>query len=321
MLNKKAIYVLLVTTAVAAVVFYLLSSFTWGQSNSDNHSSTINDNHSAQILSPPMIIWWGRMDDPHQTLRLALSSGVFSHVMLVCVHRYAGRDLRYRKNIQKALALCKQKGVTPIWTRWLYPGSELKGFTYEDAFSSEYYITQIQNIRAEAKQRGISLVAFDAEPYANLQLEGITRRRLSDEEMSSLNKAIEIAIKAAGKVDFVLPSSGELNKHFYNFTRHLGELTISEYTYYDYPPAHTPKIRKERPFDIFGAYVGITKENKYKPKLPLFTPREILARQDLWAHKKGVFVYPGGRKEAALVALEFSKIKTVYPVRDSNDVK
>ena len=68
---------------------------------------------------------------------------------------------------------------------------------------------------------------------------------------------------------------------------------------------------------MFGAYVGVTKENKKHPHLPLFTPREILERQDLWAHKKGLFVWAGGDPHG--VALEFSRIRAIQPVSDSNE--
>ncbi|GAH39525.1 unnamed protein product, partial [marine sediment metagenome] len=52
-----------------------------------------------------------------------------------------------------------------------------------------------------------------------------------------------------------------------------------------------------------------------------FTPGEILKRQDLWAHKKGLFIYPGTTKnDVTATALEFSRIRTIQPVQDSNDV-
>jgi len=261
-----------------------------------------------------------RMDDPHETMRTALSSRIFSHVMIVCAHRYAGRNIKYRENILKAIELCKEMKVTPILTRWLYPGSNIGDFTYEDAFSHEYYIREIKNLQEEAAQYGIELVAFDAEPYANKPLKDIKRRKLSANQMEALSGAIEQAVKVAGRVDFVLPAGSRFGKHLYNCTRRLGKFTISEYTYYDIPSTHTEKAAERRPYDIFGAYVGVNKQDKPYTKRALFAPREILERQDLWAHKKGLFIYPGSVENAAAIALEFSKIKTVYTVRDSNDV-
>ncbi len=280
-----------------------------------------DDNTSGVTkASRPMIIWLQSLEGDLEVMRLAISGGVFSHVMLSWLHAYDRPFDLFNKNIQKAIRLCKERDVKVIWTRWLYPGYKFEKFKYEDAFTGEYYRQQIRQIKREAMLMGADFVALDAEPYANSPLKSLKLyppRKLSETEFRKLNNAIEIAIKTEGQVDFVLPAASSLPRHLYNATCSLGKFVIAEHTYQDIPA----KIEdKRRPYDIFGAYVKITKKNKKKPNQPYFTPREILQRQKLWSHKKGLFIYPGSRENAASVALEFSRIESVGPIHDGSNI-
>ena len=65
-------------------------------------------------------------------------------------------------------------------------------------------------------------------------------------------------------------------------------------------------------FDIFGAYISTTKQNRKNPKTPFFTAREILERQDFWRDKRGLMLYPK-EDEVEAVANQLSQIKTIIP--------
>lgn len=283
----------------------------------------------VEAPNSPMIIWFHPVETDPEILRLALSSGVFSHLMLTWLHEYdRPYSLAYPlskkglRNLQKALRLCKEKEVEVIWTRWLYPGYNHIKFPFisEDIFEATYYVQRVRNIRKEARLMGVDLVALDTEPYGASSLKPMRmgRYELSEAKFGALRNAIKAAIKAEGRVDFVLPAPRVGQRHLYTATSGLGRLVIGEHTYRDVPRRRNDR---RRPYDIFGAYVSIRKEDPNYPKMPYFTPREILERQDLWAHKKGLFIFPGvGRKNVEAVALEFSKMKYIRPVRDSNDV-
>jgi len=302
---------------IAALVCLVLLILSGGKTDVETAYALGKDTPSTEIPSRPVIIWWARLWDDPEILRLAISSGVFSHVMLVSLHEFdrPGDIALSDPNLVKAVRYCKEKGVKVVWTRWLYPGYNQKKFKFKDAFDADYYKARIRELKSEAKAMGADYVAFDAEPYAKSVLtpyKTLRKCKLSKAEFNDMNRAIQVAVEAEGKVDFILPAATRFGRHLFDATRNLGELAVNEDTYYDVPA----RRRNIRRYDIFGAYVGVRKKNDKHPKLPLFTPREILERQDLWAHTSGLFIYPGSAKNTALVAREFSKIKKVSPAGD-----
>lgn len=263
---------------------------------------------SIETANRPIIIWYQKVEHDPEILRLAISSGVFSHVMIRGLNEFDRPSYYADLKLKRLLKLCREKGLKVIWERWLYPSYHLKGFTLEDAFDSRYYAERIRNIKAEAKLIGADFVAFDPESYVNCPVKAIANYTLPEARFEVLNNAIQAAIKTEGQVDFVIGAGIIYPWHPYNATKSLGKLTITGHTYFDVPE----KLNDNRlPYDIFGASVSITKENKKFPEKPYFTPREILERQELWSHKKGLLIYPGYAENAAAVALEFSKIKTI----------
>ena len=289
-----------------------------------NANSVEGKTDSEGTVKTPMIIWFQDIETGPEALELAISGGIFSHVLLEGVNQLDKPDYFVKPKFRKALkVLRKYKNVKFIWCRWLYPGHKLDNFKIDDAFDAEYYARQIRQIREEAKLLGADFVAFDAEPYVKCPLKVIKNRKLSEKEFQELNSAIKIATKVSGQVDFVLPAAMHRPNRLYNATQHLGKLIINEHTYFDVPESlnHTRLNEDKVPYDIFGAYVSINKKNPKNPKAPYFTPREILERQELWSGKKGLFIFPGYPKNAATVALEFSKIRTAKPVPESNAVR
>lgn len=273
-----------------------------------------------EVPNRPIVIWYQDPWRDPNVVRLVLNNNIFSHVMLVGLHKFDSPNYYKKPFVKETIRLCKEKGVKVIWTRWLYPGYRFEKFKNQDAFEAMYYVQQIRLLRQEARLLGVDLVAFDAEPNANATMKSLKRRKLPRDEFEKMRNAVKTAVAVEGQVDFILPAGQRTYlQHMYNAARYLGKHVIAEFTYYDLPG----KIKNTKiPYDIFGAYVSVTKENKNHPHLPYFTASEILERQDLWAHKRGLFIYPGyPRKDADAVALEFSKITSIHPVRDSNRVR
>jgi hypothetical protein len=317
MWKKRAIKVFLLV-AVLGVSFSGTAALNRAESGAYDSNALPADSNSSQRPSKPMIIWWGSatLYRDVEILRLALSSGVFSHAVLAERNDLQRPNYLSNPNFRKALSICRENKVKVIWSRWVYPSQPIRGLEPEDIFSASYYVKRIRKIKKEAKEIGADLVCLDAEPYAKSPAMKLKSHTLTEAEFNKLTAAIKEAVKVAGQVDLVIPEGAHYKPHLYDVTRMLGKNVMALGTYNDVPP--TPE---QKPYDIFGAAVSITKENKRRPDHPYFTPREILERQELWAHKKGLFIYAMGKEDAdiKLVALEFSKIKTIYPVRDSND--
>lgn len=315
--HKKLTRYSVATIAAIGIVVLLQIN---GISQTKNNIQKGPPSEAETTPSRPMIILWSRFQEGPEVLRTFLSSGIFSHVMLANKHEFDNPMVNILKDtsLEKALAYCREKDVKIVWVRWLYPGFQLRDLKLEDFFTADYYINRIRNIRREAKQIGADMVALDAEPYASSPLNPLktqVRNKLSRKDFEKMHSAIKKAIAVEGKVEFVLPGGSRFGDHIYDATRPLGKLSIGEHTYYDESWRQKAKI----PYDIFGAYVNTSKENRKKPKLKFFTPQEILERQELWAHKKGLFIYPGSRENAARIAREFSKIRGTMPVADGNN--
>jgi len=282
--------------------------------NSDIYGKHVAVATNADVNNvKPVVMWysrqwgWGR----YEPLENITGSGFFSHVMLVGLHRNYVPNYIDNPRFKKAVKICRDNGVEVIWTRFLFPNHKIKGFTLETAFNPGYYIDQIQNIKREAAQAGIKLVAFDTEPCCKSPLVPYKSKPFSKEDYEKISTAIKVAIGYAGPVDYVLPSAAAEENHLYNAAAQIGKYIIAEYTYYDLPVVHRNNPDKNRPYDIFGAYVGVTKENKHNPNLNLYTPKEILERKELWSHKKGLFIYSGNA--APEVSREFWKLKEDKP--------
>lgn len=324
MQKKTIVKFLFIAATLSGISICVTAYLTGAGGNQSKPSKVANSTVSSEEPSKPMIIWYSRRwgGGLYEPLRLATSSGVFSHVMLMGLHTFDVPTYLDSPRFRKAFKLCKENNVKVIWARRLYPGHKLREFTLEDAFDPEYYLQQILSLKQEARKMGVNLTAFDAEPYTNCPLKPFKLKGndFPKAEFEKISKAINIAIEAAGQVDFILPSKTTSNQHLYNATCALGKFAIAEYTYYDIPWSHSKILEKKRPYDIFGAYVGVTKENKKHPHLPLFTAKEILQKQYLWAHKKGLFIY-AGYDDPGSVAREFLRIISIQPVQDSNNAR
>lgn len=324
----KRIYTKTSTIFLAVTALTLLLAVIWasvaGRSQS-GPKKLAEESGAAQAPARPMIIWFHAFETDPELLRLVISGGIFSHVMFRGLHEFDRPEqvIFAHPNLRKVLSLCRDNGVEVIWLRYLYPGYRFRGITtFRSICHADYYAQRIRQVKKEGKRMGVSLVALDAEPYGQSPLKPLKlpkTYKLTPEQYNALDNAVQAGVRAAGKVDFILPAVTPYRRHLYNATVALGKSVISEHTYRDIPW----KLKdKRRPFDVFGAYVSTKKDDPEHPDGPgpFFTPREILARQDLWTQKKGLFIFPGYGEQLVEVVDEFSKIKKVRPARDSNDI-
>lgn len=315
-INKFGLVVVIVAVSLTFLLMVVLPSCTNGSQNDANEVG--GKDTSVETADKPVIIWYQTVGRDPNILHLVLKNGIFSHVMLRGISEFDSKDFYNRPNVKKVIEICHQKGVKVIWTRSLYPQLNFDKWKNEYIFDTSYYTRRIQQVRKEGRLIGADFVAFDAEPPRQGPMLSLKKHKIAKDKFELMKNAVKTATEIEGQVDFVLPAGKDYRNHIYNATRQLGKYVVAEYTYYD---RLLSTGYKNIPYDIFGAFVSMRKENKDHPHLLFFTPREILERQDLWAHKKGLFVYPGRRENAAEVSLEFSKIKSIHPMRDSNNVR
>lgn len=286
------------------VIAFLLFSFAFPLCGEPN-----DPNRRAEPR--PVIIWFhnAAIIKTH-ILEKAVSNGIVTHVLMLYLHP-EDVPLTKLKNVSKAIKLCKKYNVMVIWARTLWPNYEVKDFRRSDMSDPNYYKNSIELIRAEARALGADFTGVDREPYAFFPFKKITKKPLSPEEYYAIKEAVQKAIKEKGQLDFTLPAGGPFPYHIYDAAKDLGKLKIAEYTYYNIPWKISGNTKK-RPYDIFGAYINVSKHNPRHPEAPFFTPREILERQDLWTHTKGLFFYPH-HENMEKVAEMLSEISDIQP--------
>lgn len=259
----------------------------------------------------PIIIWYYAGEKSPAVLKIALKSGLFTHVMLAGMHRYDVPDYTVDPNFRENVLICKNAGVKIIWKRWLWPGYKFKDFKYETIFDSQYYIDEINFIKQEAKRIGADYTAFDCEVYGKNILMSIPwKRSLTEDEDKKISEAVTLAIKSAGNVNFLLPAAMPYPRHthfkrdFSHPFQNLGVLSIAEHTYFN----NQSRIYCENNrYDIFGAWCEV--ETDKSIPAPKFTPEDILMHKEYWSFpKKGLFIYPGEGEDIKKVAKDFLKI-------------
>ncbi len=299
MTNKKSVTYRLVVIMIAS----LFTALTIVGSCQGNDSVK-----EPKKKDPPIIIWFhnGVCDSP-KALKVALSSGLVTHVMIKYMHR-ADADWKTNPKVRQAIDIAKNSNAELIWSRnlWTYYNNE--GVTENDIFDPNYYIHEIQQLRSEAKVMGARYTALDLEAYGHTPVKKYLREKdkLSLQQRKKLHRTIQQVLEKIPVVDYVYPGGFYRPRNPVNILSSLGELCISEDTYYD-SKERLAKIKYE--YHIFGAYLGISKKNFRNAKLPLYLVSEIFTKSERWSAKKGLFLYPREKKalEIAQELLAYSK--------------
>lgn len=270
-------------------------------------------NDPNRLAEPkPVIIWFhNAVTGKTHVLEKAVSNGIVTHVLMLYLNP-EDAPLTKLKNVSEAIKICKKYNVMVIWARTLWPNYKVKDFRRSDMSDPNYYKNSIKLIRAEARALGADFTGVDREPYALFPFKKIKGKPLSPREYYAIKEAVQKAIKEEGQLDFTLPAGGPFPNHIYDATMELGRLKIAEHTYYNIPWKIGGNAREKRPYDIFGAHINVSEYNPRHPEAPFFTPREILERQDLWAHTKGLFIYPDD-ENIEKVAEMLSEISDIQP--------
>lgn len=251
--------------------------------------STVKEHNS------PIIIWNHSIyNDSLDALKIAISTDLFTHVNMKRLHRYDCRIEkygRYEDMVPKVIELCKQNDVKVILTRNLWPSWRISDSNKNDLYQSEYYVREIEDLKNDANSLGADYIGLDIEPYGKSPLKTIIKERnYNSRDLEKIKNAVQSAERKTGGVDFIYPAGSNLVHHPYNIISGLAKYRISEHTYYD----NERWIKNVKyPFEIFGAFIRLEKENPNHKDLPFFLVEEIFDRSELWSDKKGVWLYKG----------------------------
>jgi len=311
--------------AASGMVTAVMIAVCFGNGNTGEPNQTVQKAKAPQPNEPPMIIWhYSSFREPTESLRLALSSGLITHVSVGgTLHR---KDRNYKTNTRalEAIKIIKSSGTKFIWVRWLWPGYSIEQSRLEDLFDPNYYIQEIDALRAEANEVGADFIMLDPEGYGNTLMRKYTtgKRKLNTAEQKRMEHVIKEVIDTVGKVDFILVAGGLIRKwpessHCISILRELGQHKICERTYYN----NEERIKSvEYEYDIFGAYINAVRENKRSSKLPYFLVPEIFQKSYLWSDKKGLWLYPKERNSLA-IAKELVAYSRKLPFKSSQQQK
>lgn len=251
-----------------------------------------NAAHTQPVMEPPEIIWFHSVSsNSPESLDMALSSGLVSHVMVLFMHRNDADMMDER--VQTAIELIRARGAKFIWCRDLWPYYKNKSCEVDQIYDVNYYVHEVFHLRKEGAQLKADAIALDCEPYGESVFKPVfkdpaTRSRV---DLARLEEAVVAAVDQIGQVDYVLPAGSTDPSHPLNRVSQLGKNRISESTYYN---LESRLRRVKYPYEIFGAYVRRSHVHPEHPLLPFFTPDALFTHSEVWSDKKGVFLYTDG---------------------------
>lgn len=246
--------------------------------------------HAQTPMTSPMIIWYHSTQGYSlESLQLALSSGLVSHVMVSHQHRLDA-PLDQTDEVKAAIEWIHAAGKKVIWTRTLWPYHPTEIVQPATLFDPNYYINEIQILRQEAQALNADSIALDTEPYG----QSVMRASLKSDEpwdtslQVHLSGVIQQVVHQADKVDFILPGGSLRDDHPYNILARLGTYRISENTYY----AHDKTIKAIRyPYEIFGVYLKTDRHDPKQTNLTFYQVPDVFDQSQRWSTRRGVLLY------------------------------
>ncbi len=229
---------------------------------SDPNDSKIN---LSEAKAKPIIVWFHTgTSSKIESLENVLSSELVTHVIMLYMHR-KDKDLRKSPNVRQAIKMVKESDAKLIWCRDLWPYYANDTIRLAHFFDVNYYIQEIQALRAEAREIGADFAALDTEPYGRSPFKKYLKSKFefSPKQLDSLKAAVAQAVKTAGQVDFILPAGSARPDHPYYTLADLGKFKLAEYTYYN--KKRNYEVTK-KPHEGFGPYVNIARNNVRNPK-------------------------------------------------------
>ena len=230
----------------------------------------------------------------------------FTHVFLIVLSWQERPDAPRNPIVQRALTICRERGIKVIWGRWLWvawPSDKLEAPmpVADSHFDSAYYATAIATLKAEARSLGAVGTFLDAEPYGHCaQKPTLKFKKLDDNDRQRIKRAVAGAVAHVGPVDFIYPTSSSRASHYAWPLAGLGRLRCDSKTYYSIGPDQVPKIRSpdgyEHRMDLWGCNVGLGRPQDHMKGQRKLTIQDVksldlsLIRKD-YPHCKGVWVY------------------------------
>lgn len=190
----------------------------------------------------------------------------FTHVIVNVPSWPEQPDATEHYLVKHALNVCRARDLPVIWgrnlwTTWpdLVSGPPLP--TAESHYDPAFYASAIATLKAEARRIGAAGTFFDAEPYGNGAQVPLKRAVLNSAVQARMRWAANLAVGAAGPVDFIYPSSSSAPTRYVWPLTVLGISRCDAKTYYTKGPGYKlPKIEPppsyEHRLDLWGANVG-----------------------------------------------------------------
>lgn len=284
----------------------------WAGESGDEVGNTVR----GDAEGGPMIIWFhSGVANSVESLEVALSSEMVTHVLLLHMHR-ADADWKTHSEVQRAIAVVKASPAELIWCRDLWPYYANEGIDFDLLFDPAYYTQEIEALRAEAKEIGARLVALDLEPYGNSPMKqylSTNAHPFDTKRLQDLRDAVDEAVRRVGKVDYTLPAGWFRDVHPYQVLASLGEARITEKTYY----ANENVIRRiTHPYEVFGVHLNTTRLRPANPDSPYFRVSDVFDRSDLWSDKNQLFFY-STREDCLAVAKDLVTYAKTRSARSS----
>lgn len=230
----------------------------------------------------------------------------FTHVFLIVMSWQERPDAPRNPIVQRALAICRERGIHVIWGRWLWvawPSDKLEAPmpAADSHFDPTYYATAIATLKAEARSLGAVGTFLDAEPYGHsAQKPTLKFRKLDDDDRRRIQTAVAKAVAHSGPVDFIYPTSSAHAFHYAWPLAGLGRLRCDSKTYYSKEPDQVPKIRSpdgyEHRMDLWGCNVGLGRPQDQRKGGRRLTVKDVKSLdlsliRKRYPHCKGVWVY------------------------------
>lgn len=263
----------------------------------------------------PIIIWFYHLEkDSLQSLEIALSSSIPTHISIYVRNRWTGKLLRKKKNVdklKKAIGIAKKYKLKSILVRNLWPTYPMGDLDESILYNPKYYLGEIASLRQEGQRFRSDFVGFDVEPYhkapVGRYLQWKYNYRPSSKETKKLKQVISDVIRKSGKVDFLYPAGSVRAYHFYNLISSLGEKRIAESTYYD----TEDYLKIDYPYEIFGVYVSVLRSDPSIKSFskPYYQVNSVFQKNNRWSSKEGLFLYPREDRvlDVANALFEYSK--------------
>lgn len=234
------------------------------------------------------IIWpYYQPRDPRaESLVWALRSGLITHVAIMAGNRQTSDTLDH-PDTRNAIALAQIKRVPLILVRFLWPTQPCKESEIETLYDVDFYVREIEQLREEARVRGIPFVGLDTEAYGPTQIHEYFRQpRFPLEVYVAVSDATREAARQIGEVDFVFPAGSSRASHPYMALAMLGLQRISETTYYDRP------VVIDYPYEIAGMYISTSKTREGHPEASYYLPIEVFGdKAHVWWNAGGLFLW------------------------------